>query len=180
MKSAVNYKANLLINQSLREFNSQEKENALNKYLNLNDDKIFYIASKHGDCAKDHLKAQGKIYVNAKYKNIVKDKEIDKFITQNGFLPVQEITGAPTYFITRPHCRHYFIRKSYKDIINGNYKIPTSKIGERYYATQQGGNYDYYADRLTFLKKLYAEKPNAKLKNLITKTKMLKDKWKDM
>ena len=178
MKSAVNYKSNLLINEMIRQDDGKEKELLLKNALNGSSDKIFFIASQHNDCAKDHLQAQGKIYIDENYKKYDKDGQIEAFVNANHIQTVQYITGAPTWFITRPYCRHYFVRKSFEDVISGNYSIPTRQIGDRTFSTPSLASYDYYTDRLKFLIHLNKAFPQPKLKILIEKTKILRSKWK--
>lgn len=72
---------------------------------------IFYIAAFFGDCAKDHVDYQGKIYVDKDWEaNAPSDRveEIRSYINNNNIKTVQEIMDAPYYFTTRPNCRHYF------------------------------------------------------------------------
>lgn len=72
---------------------------------------IFYIAAYFGDCAKDHVDYQGKIYVDKDWEaNAPKDRleDIKDYINSNKIMTVQEVMGEPYYFTTRPNCRHYF------------------------------------------------------------------------
>lgn len=72
---------------------------------------IFYIAAYFGDCAKDHVEYQGKIYVDKNWEsNAPKDRleEIRSYINSHDVKTVQEVMEAPAYFTTRPNCRHYF------------------------------------------------------------------------
>ncbi len=72
---------------------------------------IFYIAAYFGDCAKDHVEAQGKIYVDEKWEvNCPKSRydEVSNYIATNDTKTIQSISEGPTYFTTRPNCRHYF------------------------------------------------------------------------
>lgn len=81
---------------------------------------IFYLASYFGDCAKDHVEAQGKIYVDKNWRNIVsKDRitEIENYIHSKGIQFYQDIIGAPTFLTTRPNCRHYFQMISIDEVL---------------------------------------------------------------
>lgn len=72
---------------------------------------VFYIAAYFGDCAKDHVEYQGKIYVDKNWEsNAPKDRleEIRSYINSHDIKTVQEVMEAPAYFTTRPNCRHYF------------------------------------------------------------------------
>ena len=177
-KKAVNYSANLLINQYLRDDEAVKKDKILQDTFSegLKTGKIFYIASSHKDCAPDHLIAQGKLFVDEKYKQIDKTGEIEKFVKKNNIQTVQYIIGAPVYFITRPNCRHYFVQKSFDEIKNG-YTAPYKKIGDRKFQTPAKASYEYYLDRYNMLKELYKTHKTEELKNLLLKTKILKEKW---
>lgn len=78
---------------------------------------IFYLAAYFGDCAKDHVDYQGKIYYDKDWKSKApKDRidEIQDYIDANCEMSVQDvITEKGNYLTTRPNCRHYF---SYMDI----------------------------------------------------------------
>lgn len=72
---------------------------------------IFYIAAFFGDCAKDHVDYQGKIYVDKDWEASAPADRVDEirsYISTNNIKTVQEIMDAPYYFTTRPNCRHYF------------------------------------------------------------------------
>lgn len=72
---------------------------------------IFYIAAYFGDCAKDHVEYQGKIYVDKNWEsNAPKDRleEIRSYINSHDIKTVQEVLEPPARFTTRPNCRHYF------------------------------------------------------------------------
>lgn len=72
---------------------------------------IFYIAAYFGDCAKDHVEYQGKIYVDKNWEsNAPKDRleEIRSYINSHDVKTVQEVMEPPARFTTRPNCRHYF------------------------------------------------------------------------
>ena len=73
---------------------------------------IFYVAAFFGDCAKDHVDYQGKIYYDKNWRDIApKDRidEIEAYIKSNCEMSVQDVmTGKGNYLTTRPNCRHYF------------------------------------------------------------------------
>lgn len=72
---------------------------------------IFYIAAYFGDCAKDHVEYQGKIYVDKNWEsNASKDRleEIRSYINSHDIKTVQEVMDGQVRFTTRPNCRHYF------------------------------------------------------------------------
>lgn len=182
MKKAVNYKANVLINNELRKKEDNDKKETLQNAFNDGREtkKLFYVASSHNDCAKDHLNYQGKVYIDEKWRTYVSEEEavqIDLYIKNNGIKTVQWVTGEPVYFLTRPHCRHYFVQYTFDDIASMRFKVPYRKIGNRKYQTIANGNYEYYKDRYNMLKELYKTYPTKELKNLLLKTRILRDKW---
>lgn len=73
---------------------------------------IFYIAAYFGDCAKDHVDYQGKIYVSENWRSVAPKQrldEIESYINSNKIMTVQDVMGPNgNYFTSRPNCRHYF------------------------------------------------------------------------
>ena len=161
-----------LINDVDRERRKRIKKDLLDTELNKYP---FFVASQHQDCAKDHLNYQGKLYVNARFLN---NKRVYKYATAHNLKTVQWVTGVPVYFLTRPYCRHYFEGLSIKQVIKGNYNIPTRKIGSRQLQTPAKANLEYYQDRLKLLVGMYQKYKTEALRLKINKTKMLIDKWK--
>ncbi len=141
---------------------------------------IFYVASAHGDCAEDHLPYQGKIYVDRYWHNYDYTGEIADYINRNNIKTVQWVTGAPAYFITRPHCRHYFVNYSFDDIRTGNFNVPYHKIGQKKMQTPAKATLEFYQDRLASLYAMKSIYQTDSLKNKISKTKILITKWKKM
>lgn len=176
-----NQKAIKIINKIVRSRSEKIKKDILNQaiFSGRQNGDIFYVASRHQDCAQDHLFAQGKIYVDEKWRDFDVNGEIENFIKLHNIKTVQWVTGKPTWFITRPYCRHYFKQYSFNEILSGNYEIPTSVIGNREMQTPANANLQYYTDRYRLLMKLYKIQPTEKLKAMILKTKILINKWKD-
>lgn len=173
-----------LINSELMRIEDEEKHVVLIDTLNLTniDKKVFFVASSHDDCAQDHLEAQGKIYIDQNWRNILDKNLHDKvreYIHKNNIATMQYIINAPTYFITRPNCRHYFVRYSVNDILTGNYTIPHRHIGCRdTLQTPRKANLEYYQDRLRLYHKWNKIYNTQDLDNRIIKTKILIKKWK--
>lgn len=72
---------------------------------------VFYICSFLGDCAKDHVDYQGKIYCSDNWESFApKDRieEIDAYIRAHGIMSVKQVTENDPWLTTRPNCRHYF------------------------------------------------------------------------
>ena len=72
---------------------------------------VFYICSFFGDCAKDHVDYQGKIYHADGWQAFApKDRidEIEAYIKAHGIMSVKQVTENDPWLTTRPNCRHYF------------------------------------------------------------------------
>lgn len=84
---------------------------------------VFYMTSIHSNPAKDHKDWQGKIFVDRYWRSIL-DKETEKkvaaYIKNHNTLTVQEITKAPVYMITRPYCKHFFIRLDTEEVLGAS------------------------------------------------------------
>lgn len=166
--------------------------------------KIFYLASKHRDCAVDHQDWQGKIYVDADWESINMPFElhnaIDYYLKRNNIQTMQWVINRPVWFITRPNCRHYFrvvsvkevLENSTRDLLN-KYGMSTA-IGNRQYLQTINHStskrwYDdirnaqllleKYKERLSLHEQMYKENPTPLLKSAIEKDKMLISKWEE-
>lgn len=166
-----------IINSSLRENEVKDKEQYL-KELQDSDTDIFYVASSHGDSAKDHAQWQGKIYVDANWRSKVKDENVRKFIENGHFDTMQWVTGSPVYFLTRPNCRHYFVRYTAEAIMSGNYTIPFQQVGSRGNQTRRGRAVKFYENRKKMLNVLYEKYKTDDLRNQITKTNIIIENYK--
>lgn len=81
---------------------------------------VFYICSEFGDCAKDHVDYQGKIYFDKDWEDNVTDPETKKAIQDRiaqGMMSVQDVMGDDIWLTTRPNCRHYFQYISIEDVL---------------------------------------------------------------
>lgn len=164
--------------------------------------KIFYLASQHKDSASDHKPYQGKMYIDEKWRSVIKDieqiKEIEKYISKNSIKTVQWVMGKPVWFITRPNCRHYFTALSVDEVLSTSktkllkkHKMKTA-IGDRQYlqTIKHATNKEWYNDvrnaqlllekyreRLKLHQSMYVASKNQIIKKAIEKDKMLIDKW---
>jgi len=181
-KKAVNYETNILVNHEVRKYEDKRKIEILEDAFeeNRKNGRIFYVASKHADSAEDHKDWQGKIYVDRYWHNYDTDGKLGKYIRENNIRTVQWVTGKPVWFITRPNCRHYFTNYSIDEVLNGKYKIPNRKIGDRRLQTPQDVNLHYYEDRLRLLMTMYSKYKTPLLKKQIDKTRLLIAKWKKL
>ena len=179
-KQAVNYNASKIVHSEVRKYESEQKIEILDNEWknNRKNGRLFYIASSHKDSAKDHEPWQGKIYVDRFWHNYDYDGKIGEFIRENNIRTVQWVTGAPVYFITRPNCRHYFTTHTVEEVLNGEFKIPKRKIGDKRLQTPRDANLQYYEDRLRLLTTMYRKYPTPNLKRQIDKTRLLVSKWK--
>lgn len=164
--------------------------------------KIFYLCSKHDDCAEDHEAFQGKIYYDHFWKRYIKSQYardlVSKHIDLYAMQEYQKVLSRPVWLITRPNCRHYFKQISLNDILgepsleglleengmhhevglrgeNQTLRHPTNK--EWYTRENVLAIIKKYKERLAYHEKLYAKRSNDQLKNLIFKDKTLIRKW---
>lgn len=196
-------------NEKRYEWENKAKKQAIiediDRNRTLDTPKVFYLSSKHKDCAKDHLDLQGKIYIDAEWGKYVGEElkpTIRKYIADHDVMTIQEVTFRPYWLITRPHCRHYLkaidtkqvLKKSVKRLLR-KYNM-SRKIGDRQYLQTMDsgvgsmqrkliGEYrnaqlmvDKYEERMTTHKKLYETYPNKMLQDAIIKDKMLINKWR--
>lgn len=96
---------------------------------------VFYIAAYFGDCAKDHVDYQGKIYVDEKWESIApKDRieEIREYINSNNIMTVQDVVTEKGNFLTsRPNCRHYFQYVDIDSVIGAKTESDVSKLRDQ-------------------------------------------------
>lgn len=192
-------------NQSANKMESVVKETIINSMYGEARAKhqVFYLSSEHKDCAKDHLEAQGKIFIDRYWKNYVSDEEkllINNYINANNTQTIQNITDKPVYLITRPNCRHYFKALDTQEVLKNSTTALIKKykmkkvVGDRQYMQTYEktsnetraliGDYrnaqlmvDRYKQRLKFHEALYNYKKIPLLKDAIVKDKFLIKKW---
>ena len=174
--------AKKIINHDTTEEAEFKKERLLEDFIDNNriDGKWFYLASSHNDCAEDHKPYQGRLYYDNKAPN-----DIIQWAKSKNLYSIQWVMGKPAWFITRPHCRHYFVviptdkamNKSLKKL-KKKYKTHSNE-GDRDLATPKVQVIEEYEERLKMLLALYRVKPTEKLKKMIEKTRMLIKKWKN-
>lgn len=92
---------------------------------------IFFLCSKHGNCAAGHLDAQGKIFVKDNWREEVVDekelKRISSYINNHHIDTIGYITHAPTWLILRPNCRHELIPISTEEVLHASAKSLLNK-----------------------------------------------------
>ena len=181
-KTNINDKAKKLINYDLRKKTEKEKDKIIDDFIeeNRSNDKWFYLASSHNDCAEDHKDYQGKLYIDNKAPD-----DIKMYAMKHNIKTIQWVMDSPVWFITRPNCRHYFValtekQAKYKPLKRLTKKYKThNKEGDRDFATPRTIAIEEYEDRLKMLKALYNEYPIDKIKKEILKTQMLLKKWRN-
>lgn len=146
---------------------------------------LFFLVSKHDDCAKDHEDYQGKIYVNENWRSMTKDPRVAMYISTNRIRTFQWVTGKPVYMITRPYCRHYFREVSASEVLSNSVNALLNKHhmhekeGERGVSqTLPSRMAELYLERLDYLSEMYKVAPCEELQNYINKTVFLMHKWR--
>lgn len=180
----------------------KESEESAESAKSLPDVKMFYMCSKHLDCAEDHELWQGKLYYDRFWRRYVKDEELRKqiltFIKENELNSMQWVINDPVWLITRPNCRHYFEKISIKEALSA----PAEEILETHNMVRETGLRDggqtirhntqkgwytennieaiirKYEERLVYHKKLYDTQPAPLLLNYIEKDRLLIRKWR--
>lgn len=176
-----NDKAKKIINHQVSVEAEKEKNGTLDQFIkdSRSNGEWFYLASSHGDCAKDHKPYQGRLYVDEKAPQDVID-----YARSRGLYTLQWVMDAPAWFITRPNCRHYFVSLPLDQVQGKSLKAlrrkhkTYTKEGNRDFQTPAKAAVEEYEDRLKMLKALYREHPTPTLKAEITKTELLIKKWK--
>ena len=202
-KKKVFTETNTLTYEYAKKREENDKLNAIKFELDRGrkEEKVFYLASSHKDCAIDHQDYQGKIYVDENWKNIVKDVEtlgkIANYVVMNNIKTFQWVIGQPVWLITRPNCRHYFKLLDTEDVLGHTEK----QLLKNHKMSHQKGNkitqtLNYkrkemrkeniinlirkYEERLEYHEKLYQNNKRIQLiKRAIEKDKLLIKKWKE-
>lgn len=180
--------SNSIINKDVVERYEKIKMLELDKATNLKRKKeteqIFYLISKHKDCAKDHVDYQGKLYVDDKWRMVLgNDGEVQDFIIENGIKTFQWVTSKPVYMITRPYCRHFFKELTFKEVKKHNIDklLKKNKMvfdeGKKEFQTKKIRAIEELKEMLAYYEKLYAIQKNELLELQIKKCKFLIKKY---
>lgn len=138
--------ANAIKNKIANKFERDKKEKCINELMdNARQDKtVFYLCSAHTHPAKDHKDHQGKIYVDAKWRdymqNVKETNKVYKYIKSNNTTTIQKITSAPTYMIYRPYCKHYFVPISTSVVLKNGGRDATFNLLKQYGALRDEQN----------------------------------------
>lgn len=207
MNKIKSYEFSKKINYEIaNEQEGKDKDKALQDELARNrmleNPKVLYLASAHADSASDHKPYQGLIYVDKKWRTIIKNSEtrkaVGEYIIKNNIMTFQWVIGKPVWFITRPNCRHYFKSLSLNEVLGNSlddllrkHKM-TRQVGRRkdlqtikhitkkewYTIENVESMISQYEERLKYHESLYKEKQSNLLFNAIQKDKLLIKKWK--
>lgn len=193
-----------------QEYEAKEKQKIIKESLDLADKKteyeldrmIFYLCSKHSDCAKDHQPYQGKIYVDKRWKSYIKNnslrEQIESFIGRHNILTFQDITFRPVWLFTRPNCRHFYQQLSVDEVLSNSinnllkqhdlilmYGSETHKTIRHstdkswYTRSNIESIIQKYKQRLSYHEELYSIQRIEPLKTAIEKDRTLIKKWQN-
>lgn len=191
-----------LIENARDEAEEERNQSEISDYRADLNAKIFYLCSKHDDCAEDHEAYQGKIYYDHLWKRYIKSEYardlVSKHIDLYEMQEYQKVLSRPVWLITRPNCRHYFKQISLNDILSeptleslldthgmhhevglrGENQTLRHPMNKEWYTKENVlAIIKKYRERLAYHQKLYDKRPNDQLKNLIFKDKILIRKW---
>lgn len=186
-----------------RHVEANEKENIIDEEIGeaRSNHMVFYIVSKHGDCAEDHLNWQGKIYIDEKWRSVCNQTEIDaitEYIGRNRIRTFQWVIFRPVWMITRPNCRHYFkrlytntvLKKSVDEILRENNMISAKGKKRNIQSIQHDTRESWYTEenvdgilwqyekRKRLHEKMKASNPCPAIQRAIQKDKLLINRWK--
>lgn len=93
---------------------------------------IFYLCSRHSNCAEDHTAYEGRLYYDrfwrTKYKGQPEwiQRKIQEFILRNKLLALQSIVKGPVWLTTRPYCKHFFTRVDTLEALTSKLEPPVT------------------------------------------------------
>lgn len=163
-----------------RDVESRDKLDYISRITNRG---IFYLCSRHTNCAEGHKDFQGKIYVSENWRERCPDnatkRKVVAYIRNHNCRTVQEIVGDPVYMVTRPNCRHYFIEIDIDEVLHSSvnkmlkkHDMINSKVSSYEYLM-----YRNYYERLKVLIALRKICPCLRLEKDIKNTRKLMKKW---
>jgi len=182
-------KTSKIINEEIRRESGKKKEQLIQGVIKeaRKQKKIFYICSSHDDCASDHKDYQGQIYVDESWDRT--NAEIADYVILNNIKTFQWITFRPVWMTTRPYCRHYFKALDTEDVLSHS----VSQLTKNHRMHHKSGKYEMqtiryktgqetlqaYRERLRYHEYLYGVYKTETLRKLISKDKLLINKWMD-
>lgn len=161
------------------------KRSYLQDLLDNHEDSPFYLCSWHANCAKDHLKWQGTIYVDENWEKYVpedKKNACRAYIRNHNVKTLQWVTGPEggVWMTTRPNCKHFFIHLTLDETLKGSMRknLITHKMIVREVPKTNADRYcRAYKEQLDTLTDLWKIMSNDKLGQKLKDTKALYKKW---
>ena len=142
----------------------------------------FFLCSWHGDCAKDHLTAQGKLYIGTQ-----PSEEATSYAEAEKIGTLWEVVFLSPYLLTRPHCRHYVVpvtldmAKEGADTLLDRLGMRTEK-GNRRLATQRFYDAEaaivFYEARLSMHRAMARKTGDMRVQAAVLKDAILLRSWK--
>lgn len=115
---------------------------------------VFYICNEMGDCAKDHIDYQGRIYYDKDYQTFGLDEttlqKIEDAIQSQNMLSIQEVRDSDPWLTTRPNCRHTFLpvtidevaSSSVNSLLNKHHLKSNGKVDSKKYEALEKQRYN--------------------------------------
>lgn len=182
---------------ALRAESSKDKDGAIKAWSDesLSSGEVICLASWHADSAEDHKDAQGRFYVFQGWRSYVSDPEerrrIEDFIKRERVMSVEDVMGAPTYFITRPNCRHWMKAMTIDEAESAPITALLDKYGMRRMVGERGHRHplpqakivakraiDKYSMRLAFHERLLKIRKTDQARRDVARDKGLIAKWR--
>ena len=163
-----------------RDVESRDKLDYISRVINRG---IFYLCSRHTNCAEGHKNYQGKIYVSENWRDRCFDsatkKRVAAYIKNHNCKTVEEIVDDPIYMVTRPNCRHYFVEIDIEEVMHNGVKklLKNHNMVHARVNSYEYSQYRNYYERLKVLIALRKICPCLKLEEDITKTRRKMKKW---
>jgi hypothetical protein len=154
---------------------------------------VFWVCSKHNDCAKDHVAWQGKYYISEDWKRIADRKdwgEIEALVRIRNIRPMEWVEGAPAWLVTRPNCRHFMVSVPTEtvaamgadeacDSLGISFNVGPRDMRQTSGRTKDSAEemIDFYADRLHLHQEMASYMPDDEIRQAIVKDRQLLRYW---
>jgi hypothetical protein len=107
---------------------------------------------------------------------------VGAYIRNHKCKTVEWVTWEPVYMVTRPHCRHYFIRLDTDEVLGRSVRSIRRQHGSTDSGDSRRSGYEYdnyraYYERLKLLIGLRGVCPCLQLEKDIDKTRRIMKKW---
>lgn len=188
-------------NEWLRTEEAEQRDKVLEDALkepekvdNIDDFRCFCLASRHDDCAADHIEYQGKLYVK---RWALRYPEIKKYCEARQIKTVEWVIKKPAWLTTRPNCRHFFKDLTWKEVRGTEIDVLLKEYGadrvvgskgtwqsirhitrkQWYTESNVRGIIKKYKERLKRHERMAEVYENENLRNEIQKDRLLIRKW---